>query len=88
MNERICYGEKSPFNYLHVICFLSLVSNPMKDNQDITYSILLLIWNLHGLAWIALLFNLIASFFHEMESKLTKYTSETEAEEEKESSSE
>lgn len=87
MNERKCYGEKSSSDYLHVICFLSLVSNPTKDNQDITYSILLLIWNLYGLAWIALLFNLIASFFQKMGSRLNKDTSETEVEEEKESSS-
>ena len=87
MNERKCYGEKSSSDYLHVICFLSLVSNPTKDNQDITYSILLLIWNLYGLAWIALLFNLIASFFKEMGSRLNKDTSETEVQEKMESSS-
>lgn len=84
MNERKCYGEKSSSDFLHVICFLSLVSNPTKDNQDITYSILLLIWNLYGLAWIALLFNLIARCFQEMGSRLSKDTSETEVEEEKE----
>ena len=87
LNERKCYGEKSLSDYLHVICFPSLVSNPMKDNQDITYSIILLIWNLHGLAWIALLFNLIAGFFEEMESKLSKYTSDTEVQKEKKHSS-
>lgn len=55
----------------------------MKENQNIIYSVILLIWNLHGLAWIALLFNLIAKFFQEMESKLNKDTSEIEVGEEK-----
>ncbi|XP_055394190.1 potassium channel subfamily K member 5-like [Bubalus kerabau] len=77
------------FNTISAIGFgdYTVVSNPTKDNQDITYSILLLIWNLYGLAWIALLFNLIASFFQEMGSRLNKDTSETEVEEEKELSS-
>ena len=59
----------------------------MKDNQDITYSIILLIWNLHGLAWIALLFNLIAGFFEEKEKKQSKNTSHTEVQKEKKNSS-
>ncbi|XP_036277267.1 potassium channel subfamily K member 16-like [Pipistrellus kuhlii] len=58
------------------------VSNPLKDNQSITYSILLLIWNTHGLVWIALLFNLIMKFFYEMELKLTEDSSEELGEEE------
>lgn len=78
--ERKRYGEKSPSDYLHVICFLSLVSNPMKESQNIAYSILLLIWNLHGLAWIALVFHLITNVFQEMESKLNKNISEIEVE--------
>ncbi|XDA78534.1 hypothetical protein R6Z07F_008628 [Ovis aries] len=74
------------FNTISAIGFgdYTVVSNPTKDNQDITYSILLLIWNLYGLAWIALLFNLIARCFQEMGSRLSKDTSETEVEEEKE----
>lgn len=50
--ERKYYEENSVSDYLHVICFLSLVSNPMKENENIAYSILLLIWKLHGLVWI------------------------------------
>lgn len=81
---RKCYGRKSSSDYLHVICFLSLVSNPLKEDQSITYSILLLIWNTHGLVWIALLFNLITKFFYEMELKLTEDSSEELGREEKE----
>lgn len=86
---RKCYGGKSPSDDLHVICFLSLVSNPTKDDQSITYSILILIWNTHGLVWIALVFNLITKFFYEMELKLTEDSSEVELErEEKETDAE
>lgn len=52
----------------------------MKESQNIAYSILLLIWNLHGLAWIALVFHLITNVFQEMESKLNKNISEIEVE--------
>lgn len=79
--KKILWG-KSPSDDLHVIWFLSLVSNPTKENQSITYSILLLIWNTHGLVWIALLFNLITKFFYEMELKLTEDSSEVELERE------
>uniref|UniRef100_A0A3Q2LNK3 Potassium channel domain-containing protein n=1 Tax=Equus caballus TaxID=9796 RepID=A0A3Q2LNK3_HORSE len=58
----------------------TIVSNPMKESQNIAYSILLLIWNLHGLAWIALVFHLITNVFQEMESKLNKNISEIEVE--------
>ncbi|OWK09507.1 hypothetical protein Celaphus_00006114, partial [Cervus elaphus hippelaphus] len=88
LNENWSYveGIYYSFNTISTIGFgdYTVVSNPTKDNQDITYSILLLIWNLYGLAWIALLFNLIASFFKEMGSRLNKDTSETEVEEKKE----
>ena len=63
---------------MHIVCFLSLASNPMKETQSITYSILLLIWILHGLVWIALLFNLITKLLYEMELKLSKDTSAME----------
>ncbi|KAK1339251.1 hypothetical protein QTO34_019930 [Cnephaeus nilssonii] len=67
----------------------AIVSNPTKDDQSITYSILILIWNTHGLVWIALVFNLITKFFYEMELKLTEDSSEVELErEEKETDAE
>lgn len=52
----------------------------MKENESITYSILLLIWNGHGLVWLAIIFNLITKFFYEMELKLTKDSPEVELE--------
>lgn len=89
MSGKKYYGGKSPFDDFHVICFLSLVSNPTKNNQSITYSILLLIWNTHGLVWMALLFNLVIRFFYDMELKLTEDSSEVELErEEKETAAE
>lgn len=50
----------------------------MKETKGITYSIVLLIWIIHGLVWIALLFNLIITLLYEMELKLSKDTSEIE----------
>lgn len=61
----------------------------MKENESITYSILLLIWNGYGLVWLAIVFNLITKFFHKMELKLTEDSSEVELErEEKETDAE
>ncbi|XP_036210911.1 potassium channel subfamily K member 16-like [Myotis myotis] len=60
----------------------AIASNPMKENESVTYSILLLIWNGHGLVWLAIVFNLITKFFHVMELKLTEDSSEVELERE------
>ncbi|XP_036106942.1 potassium channel subfamily K member 16-like [Molossus molossus] len=67
----------------------TIVLRPSKQNQSITYTVLLLFWDFCGLAWIALLFNLITRFFYDMELKLSKDSTEIEVgKEEKKSDAE